>query len=240
LNPNFVKLHDAGAAGKLAGFQGFETFGLSSREDYNNIQPRIGLAWDVKGNGKDIIRGGWGIYYDFGYTNANILFAAINATGVGSGQVFNVNNSSGIKNPDGSFFKVSDPINNIASQNEITGDLPMNSHSASPRILQPYAMQTSVGWSHELNQSTVVDIDYVHVDGRDLGLRWPLNTRTGCSTCPRRLASIVPAWPGEHARHQRRQSQFDGINFGIRRGWRSTCSSTPGTLSRRRASAGWA
>ena len=218
-NPNFVKLHEAAVAGKLDGFIGFETYGLSSREDYNNIQPRIGLAWDVKGNGKDIIRGGWGIYYDFGYTNANILFAAINATGVGSGQVFNVNNSSGIKNPDGSFFKVSDPINNIASQNEITGDLPMNSHAASPRILQPYAMQTSVGWSHELNQSTVLDIDYVHVDGRDLGLRWPLNTRTGCSTCPRRLADIVPGLSPANPTLDISdgKSQFDGINFGIRR-----------------------
>jgi Carboxypeptidase regulatory-like domain len=219
LNPNFVLLHDAGAAGKLAGFQGFETYGLSSREDYNNIQPRIGLAWDVKGNGKDILRGGWGIYYDFGYTNANILFAAINANGKGAGTEFYVSNSSGIKNPDGSLFKVSDPINNIASQNEITGPLPLGSHIASPRILQPYTMQTSVGWSHELNQSTVLDIDYVHVDGRDLGLRWPLNTRTGCSTCPRRLADIVPGLSPANITLDISdgKSQFDGINFGIRR-----------------------
>ncbi len=39
------------------------------------------MAWDVRGNGKDIVRAGWGIYYDFGYTNANILFAGAERAG---------------------------------------------------------------------------------------------------------------------------------------------------------------
>jgi outer membrane receptor protein involved in Fe transport len=218
-NPNFVLLHAAAAAGKLAGMPGFETFGLSSREDYNNFQPRLGFAWDVRGNAKDIVRAGWGIYYDFGYTNANILFAAINANGKGAGTIFSVTNTSGIKNPDGSPFKVSDPISNIASQNEITGGAPNGSHIASPRILQPYTMQASAGWSHELNQSTVLDIDYVHVDGRDLGLRWTLNTRVGCPTCPRRLATLVPGLSPANINLDisAGKSRFDGINFGIRR-----------------------
>ena len=45
---------------------------------------------------------GWGIYYDIGYTNSNVLFAAIDATGKGFGTVFEVDNPSGIRNPDGS------------------------------------------------------------------------------------------------------------------------------------------
>ena len=61
----------------------------------------------------------------------------MNATGIGAGQVFAVNNSNGIKNPDGSLFKVSDPISNIAGLNEAGGALPLNSHIASPRIKQP-------------------------------------------------------------------------------------------------------
>src|SRR6185369_17611884 len=32
-------------------------------DDRNNFGPRIGFAWDVKGDGKMSIRGGWGLYY---------------------------------------------------------------------------------------------------------------------------------------------------------------------------------
>jgi carboxypeptidase family protein/TonB-dependent receptor-like protein len=32
--------------------------------DYNNVAPRIGIAWDPKGDGKMVIRAGYGIFYD--------------------------------------------------------------------------------------------------------------------------------------------------------------------------------
>ena len=52
--------------------------------DTNNWQPRVGGVWDVRGNARDVIRAGWGIYTDFGYTNSNALFPAADASGVGS------------------------------------------------------------------------------------------------------------------------------------------------------------
>src|SRR5882762_3192905 len=32
--------------------------------DYNNVAPRIGLAWDPKGDGKTVVRAGYGLFYD--------------------------------------------------------------------------------------------------------------------------------------------------------------------------------
>jgi hypothetical protein len=31
--------------------------------DYDNLSPRLGVAWDVTGSGRISVRGGWGIYY---------------------------------------------------------------------------------------------------------------------------------------------------------------------------------
>ena len=52
------------------------------------VQPRLGAVWDVRGNAKDLVRAGWGIYTDFGYTNSNVLFPAADASGSQFGTVF--------------------------------------------------------------------------------------------------------------------------------------------------------
>ena len=95
--PNYIALTGAAAAGRFDGVPGFDEFGKKAQEDKNNWQPRIGGVYDLRGDGRDIVRAGWGIYYDYGFTNANILFPGLSAQG-GSGVVFDVNNTAGIKN----------------------------------------------------------------------------------------------------------------------------------------------
>ena len=144
----------AAKAGLLTGIIGLENFGLSPQEDNNNFQPRIGGVFDVRGNGKDIVRAGWGIYTDFGYTNSNVLFAAADATGKGFGQVFNVDQPDRHQEPRRQLL----PGRPAALQHRepepghrrrVPAVRPVG-RSAAPAAVDA---QTNVGWSHELSRT---------------------------------------------------------------------------------------
>jgi hypothetical protein len=213
--PNFVALTTAASAGRFDGVPGFDEFGKKAQEDTNNWQPRIGFAYDVRGDGRDVVRAGWGVYYDFGYTNANILFPGLSAQG-GAGIVFSLTNTAGIRNPDGSFFAVGQPIANIENLNEVNPAGPFySSNVAAPQIRQPFTSQTSVGWSHQLGQTMVFDVDYVNVRGRDLGVRWPLNTRVNGGDRRYQDLNLNPANPTLNMSIG--ESTYNGVNLGIRR-----------------------
>ena len=135
----------------------------------------------------------------------------------GSGLIFTVTNTAGIKNPDGSFFTFGQPISNIESQNEVNPPGRSTARtSRRPQIRQPWTSQTSLGWTHQITPTTVFDVDYVHVEGRDIGVRWPLNTRINAGD-PRRYADL-PLNPTNPTLNMSIGSgKYDGVNFGIRR-----------------------
>jgi outer membrane receptor protein involved in Fe transport len=223
-NPNFVKVQAAGAAGLLKGIKGAENLGLSPEDDKDNIQPRVGFAFDVRGDGRDVIRGGWGVYYDMGYTNANVLFPAVDATGIGFGSIFNVTDPNGIKNPDGSFYRFGQPPSNVAAQNQVnTSQLPLFGQWLDPRFELPYTRQTAFGWSHQLMTNTVFTIDVVHNQGRDLGTRAAINARpiNTPSTTPRQLAAVVsglqPNGIGTRGAISVGESEYKGLIMGVKR-----------------------
>ena len=218
-NPNYVKIQEAGKAGLLTGIKGLENAGLDPKDDTNNWQPRLGFAYDIRGNGKDVIRGGWGIYMDMAYTNSNAMFAAIDATGRGFGAVLSVDNQQGIRNPDGSFYQTGQPLTNIASQNQANPNaLPLNGQWVDPRLQMPYTRQTSLGWSHELVANTVVTADFVRADGRDLNVRPRINTRI-IPNGARRLAflNVTPNAIGTRAGISRGESKYTALITGIKR-----------------------
>lgn len=144
--------------------------------DKNNFQPRLGFAYDVKGDGTNVVRGGWGLYYDFPYTNANLLFpvAALEDYGL----VYGVSDPNGIRNPDGSLFNISQ-YNGDASTlppNQLPGVAhPTPRDVLSPDWKIPYTNQFSLGYSRELRTGSAVDFDYVHVAVRDQYVRFKFN-----------------------------------------------------------------
>lgn len=50
------------------GDAGFDTGGRPNKTTWSNFAPRLGVAWDPKGDGKTLIRASWGIFYDMPHT----------------------------------------------------------------------------------------------------------------------------------------------------------------------------
>ena len=154
-NPNFVKVQQAAQAGLFNTLAPpvaavLNDFALSEQSDRNNFQPRLGAVYDLRGNGKDILRGGWGIYTDFGYTNSNVLGAALDASGTHFGPTFSATNATGLRNTDGTLYQVGQPLINLAGQNTASGAFGLQGFWVDPRLQQPYQIESNVGWSHEL------------------------------------------------------------------------------------------
>ena len=192
---------------------GFEDFGKTPAEDKNNIAPRAGFTYDSKADGTVVFRGGVGRYYDFAYTNANILFAVIGAQS-SFGTVYSNTNSAGIRNPDGSFYQIGQPL----PPNQLVGaSAPLPSHAATPLVKQPYTDQANFGFSKAIGRDYAVEVDGVYAHARDLGTRVSANVRINGGA--RRFSGILPQSGNASWRIDimRGESFYKGVNVAFKK-----------------------
>ena len=149
----FNDLQEAGRAGLLAGVVGMEDFGSEPREDKNNIAPRFGFIFDPRGDSSLVVRGGVGRYFDFPYTNATLLFPVIDSQSA-FGEIYAASNSQGIRNADGSLFRVGQTL----PPNEAVIDSENASTSAfTPLPRQPPDQQ--FGFSLSVGRNFAFEVD---------------------------------------------------------------------------------
>lgn len=145
----------------------FQTRSPIWNQDRNNFAPRVGFAWDTRGNQKVVIRGGFGIMYDRIYNNIfeNIRFNPPFFADVSTGFFGGTGTPAGALSLPG-FYSV--PF--VANQN---GSLAGTAFKASPRhmdqnLVSPYYEQTHFGVEYGIAKDMVLETDYVGTFGRKL------------------------------------------------------------------------
>ncbi len=140
--------------------------------DDDNFAPRIGFTYDLKGDSRNIVRGGYGIYYDFPYTNATSLFPA-SAVQSDYRPIYYYEDPTGIKNANGTFFRPGvDPL----PPNQGAGaDLPANIAQKSWEA--PQSEQISLGYSWQATNWLGLTFDAVHIDYENIPFRFRANPR---------------------------------------------------------------
>lgn len=191
----------------LRDFQGGK--GGVLKNDTNNYGPRVGATYDLTGDGKHLLRGGWGIYYDFPYTNATILFPA-SAVQSNFGLIYQNSDPNGIKNPDGTFFHPGQTL----PPNQLKPGPPVPNEIASPTLATPESTQTSLGYSWEVNNSLGFNIEGVDIHYRDLPFRFKANPNLDADGNPM-ATSRFPQFGNFRIWYGNGQAKYDGLNIGM-------------------------
>jgi hypothetical protein len=204
-NPLYQVLHDQRTYTEPY-LKDFWNFNGVLKNDKDNVAPRLGFSWDVKGDGRQIVRGGYGTFYDFPYTNATILFPAA-AVQAQYGEIYYYQDANGIRNPDGSFWQPGDAL----PPNQIVPSLGGPDEIASPTIATPYSDQASLGYSWQVNDWLGLNAEAVHIGYHDIPFRFRPNV-IDPATGERRFPDYTNfrLWSGSG------RGTYDGVNLSAR------------------------
>lgn len=138
-----------------------------TKQDKNNFAPRLGLAYDVSGNGKTVIRGGFGVYYMYNPMQIRMWNAEGNpwrpsAQGGeanlsdpwGTSTTVVYNQSPTPFNPDPNLFQYPPRLNNVVGFND--------------EFVTPYSLQWNISAAHDFAGKVTLEAAYVGNRGKHL------------------------------------------------------------------------
>jgi hypothetical protein len=136
--------------------------------DTNDIAPRISLAWDPAGNGRTVVRVGYGFYY--GYNGDNTASYAMDEYPLGSTLTYaNDVRVTGIPN---TFFPSIPSLSLLSRQGSAEVSVP-NPNGG----YDPVTQQMSLGVDQQIGPSTSLSVDYLRVVGQHFLMGYNINAR---------------------------------------------------------------
>jgi hypothetical protein len=157
------------AGGQLAGVPTVE--GGLVPGDKNNFAPRIGFAYRADHDGKVVIRGGYGIYYDrfsTRFINTQLFNFPYLALGVGLPGLTTTFANPFVNLPLPSTFPTAATIPSTLSGLAPFVGVPVSGIFVDPNLRTPYVQQFNAGVQWEFAKNTVLEVGYVGNKGTKL------------------------------------------------------------------------
>ena len=208
-------------------------YGLTVNPTYQTFAPRFGFAWDIFGDGKTALRGGFGVYYDRTLNGIEEQNSFANPPFLG-----NVNTNA---------TTPTDIFDSPTSGSAVPPTAPVSLHATgTPGFQVPYVDQWSLSVQREIVPNTRVEVAYVgnranHLLGiLDLN-QVPLNVREAPANVTadanqirpflgyNSISEIAPSFKSNYNSLQISANRriAAGLNFGVAYTWAKTMTNNP-------------